>query len=226
MKNTKILFAVLALICAATIATAADPLGLNLPTSTVTLTIPGLAGNTAQIYIKLANVPAGYDVTNGQYLGWCADPDNIIYYPNVPYNARLYSSYDNALPQNAASANWPKINYLVNKYRKGGFSGTCATAVRDDEIQTIIWSFLGHSNVWGTPSTACMTAIKADVNANGASYVPASGDVVGIVADNGRYVQVVFLELPYVTAPEIAGLAMAIAMISPAFGYLLVKKRK
>jgi hypothetical protein len=225
MKNTKILFAVLALIFAASIATATDQLGLNLPASAVTLTIPAFAGDSATMYIKLANVGNGYDVANGKYLGWCADPSRDIYM-DTTYSARLYSSYDDALPQNAASANWPKINYLVNKYRKGGFSGTCQTAVRDDEIQTAIWSLLGHSDVWGTPNTNCVAAIKADAIANGTNYVPASGDVVGIVADSGSRVQVVFLELPYVTAPEVAGLAMAIAMISPAFGYLLVKKRK
>jgi hypothetical protein len=221
MKNTNAFFAVLALVCAATMAAAVDPLGLNLPASAVTLTIPGLAGDTAAMYIKLANVPAGYDITNGQYLGWCADPDYNIYYPNVPYSARLYSSYDTILPPEAVSANWPKINYMVNKYRKGGFS--CA---RDDEIQTLIWSYLGHSDVWGAPGDTCMTSIKENVEEYGADYMPESGDVVGIVADSGRYVQVVFLELPYVTAPEVAQLALAVALITPAFGYLLVKKRK
>lgn len=226
MKHTNVLYAVLAMLCVATIASAYDPLGLDLPTSAVTLKVPGLAGPSAQIYITLSNVPAGFDVTNGQYLGWCADPNHDIWYPNVPYSARLYSSYDDSLPV-ASSGNWPEINYVVNKFRKGGFSSVCATTVTDDEIQTVIWSYLGYANVYGTPNPACMAAIKADVTANnGGSFVPTSGDVVGLVANNGQNVQVVFLELPYTTAPEVAGLAMAVAMISPAFGYLLVKRKK
>jgi len=31
---------------------------------------------------------------------------------------------------------------------------------------------------------------------------------------------------PAISAPEVAGLMMAVAVASPAFGYLLVKKRK
>jgi len=142
MKHTNALCAIFALLAVSSFASAYDPLGLNLPASMVTLTIPGLAGDTAYVYVTLANVPAGYDVSNGEYLGWCADPDNVIYYPDVPYNARLYSSYDTSLPQNVQSANWSKINYMINKYRKGGFTGVCSTTVRDDEIQTMIWRYL------------------------------------------------------------------------------------
>jgi hypothetical protein len=229
MKHTKILFAVLALFFSASMASAYDPLGLNLPNGTVTLTNAGMATDTAMMYINLENVPEGYAVSNGQYLGWCVNPEKPLYYPNYLYYARLYSSYDTDLPASAQSVNWKKINYLVNSYRKGELSGACYNVfpVRDDEVQTLMWRYLGYDRKWGDASTQCVNALQTVIDANGADYMPASGDTVGVICDNGVDWQVVFIEIPYTaTAPEIAGLAMAIAMISPVFGYLLVKKRK
>jgi len=230
MKNTKILFAVFALLYAASTVSAYDPLGLNLPNGTVTLVVAGMATDTAMMYINLENVPEGYAVSNGQYLGWCVNPDKPLYYPNYLYYARLYSSYDTELPETARSVNWNKINYMVNAYRKGELADACyGLPVRDDEIQTLMWKYLGYDKNWGAPSPNCLGTLETVVDENSASYVPGEGDSVGVICDNGNDWQVVFIEIAYkpiATAPEVAGLAMAIAMVAPAFGYLLVKKRK
>lgn len=226
MKYTNLLCAVFALVFAASAASAYDPLGLNLPNSTVRLSVTGMATDSAAMYIKLENVPEGYDVSNGVYLGWCANPDQPMYYPNYYFNTKLYSSYDTELPAKVQNENWTKINYLVNKYRQGGYSDMCLPqGVRDDEIQTMIWQYLGYSKHWGMPSMICVAKLELEVAANGTGYAPSSGDYVGVVCDNGNEFQVTFIEIPYVMAPEVAALALAVAMISPAFGYLLVKKR-
>ena len=229
MKHTKILFAVLALFFYASTASAYDPLGLNIPNGTVTLSVAGMATDTAMMYINLENVPEGYAISNGQYLGWGVNPEKPLYYPNYfYYNTRLYSSYDTELPAAAQSVNWKKINYLISSYRKGELSGACyGLPVRDDEVQTLMWKYLGYDRKWGSASTNCLGSLETIVDANGADYMPVSGDSVGVICDNGVDWMVVFIEVPYTaTAPEIAGLALAVALISPAFGYLLVKKRK
>jgi hypothetical protein len=229
MKHKKILFAVCALFFAASMASAYDQLGLNLPSSTVTLAITGMASDTAMLYVSLENVPPGYAVSDGQYLGWGVNADKPLIYPRY-YDSRLYSSYDTELPASAQSVNWKKINYLVNSYRKGELSGACYSfPVRDDEVQTLIWRYLGYAKKWGAASTQCVDTLQSIVDAGGADYMPDSGDSVGVICDNGADWQVVFIEVPYaptVAAPELAALAMAVALVSPAFGYLLVKKRK
>jgi hypothetical protein len=229
MKHTKILFAVFALFYAASAVSAYDPLGLNLPNGTITLVVNGMATDTAMMYIDLQNVPDGYAVSNGQYLGWCVNPDKPLYYPNYLYYATLYSSYDTELPETAKNVNWNKINYMINAYRKGSLADSCyGQPVRDDEIQTLMWKYLGYDKHWGAPSMDCVGSLEAIVDANGAGYIPIEGDSVGVICDNGNDWQVVFIEIPYTpiaTAPEVAELAMAIAMVAPAFGYLLVKRK-
>lgn len=224
MDCWKLLCAVCALVCVSGFASAYDPLGLNLPTGIVTMSVVGMATDNATMYVDFSDIPEGYDIKNGRYLGWCANPDRPLYYPKS-YNTQLYSSYDTNLPPEVSSANWNKINYLVNTYRKGGYATTCNA--RDDEVQTLIWKYMGYSNKWGAPSMICVALIEMDVEANGANYVPAPGDYVGIVCDNGDNFQLVFIELPYlpVSAPEASVLVLAVAVASPAFGYLLVKRK-
>jgi len=205
MKYEKILCAVFALVSAAGAASAYDPLGLNLPNSTVRMYVTGLASDSAMVYITLENVPEGYDVSNGVYLGWCANPNKPLIYSQTDnpyyYQTRLYSSYDTALPEKVQSPNWKKINYLVNTYRKGGFTGVCRNPVRDDEIQTMIWRYLGYDKSFGMPSEICIMILDGLVNeSNGAEFVPSSGDYVGVVCDNGDDYQVTFIEIPYVAA--------------------------
>jgi len=59
--------------------------------------------------------------------------------------------------------------------------------------------------------------------------VPDAGDYATVLCDanDGETMlkQVIFVEVPF-PAPEAASIVAAIAMVSPAFGYLLIKRKK
>jgi len=75
-----------------------------------------------------------------------------------------------------------------------------------------------YDKSFGMPSEICIMILDGLVNeSNGAEFVPSSGDYVGVVCDNGDDYQVTFIEIPYVAAaPELAPVAMAVALVSPA----------
>lgn len=136
--------------------------------------------------VTLANVPPGYSVTTGNWRGWCVDA-SIGITPGVPYLPIMYDTTDPTFP-NAGNV-WNKINYIVN--HKGAYNVT--------EIQAAIWRFTNppaaaqesamvtgnYLPQYGFPAAnpANINAIVADANANGASYVPAPGEVVLVYLD-------------------------------------------
>jgi hypothetical protein len=240
MKHAKTAIILVTMLIAATAATAVDPLGLNLPTDPVTMDIVH-PGYNSYWGVTFSGIAAGYDVTNQRYPGWCAD-SNTPLDPGT-YTAKLYSTYDTALPPYAQNANWDKITYMVNQYRAGAYP--CANT-QGYEIQTLIWNYIGQSYVWGPIDETCKETIKADVDANGDGFVPSGGDVATVLVDanecNAVKVdgveqsamvneicvptkQLIFVEIPF-PAPELTSALAAIALVSPAFGYLLVKRKK
>jgi hypothetical protein len=80
---------------------------LNLPATPVTITHGPWLGNipNSPIAITLSDVPAGYDVTNGVYNGWCIDP-------NDPENAPQVAS----ILTQPTGAPWDKINWVLNNW--------------------------------------------------------------------------------------------------------------
>ena len=54
--------------------------------------------------IKLYDVPDGFLVTNGDYIGWCAQK-NILMTQKVNHTVLLFSSYDSDMPDSFKSDN-------------------------------------------------------------------------------------------------------------------------
>jgi hypothetical protein len=238
MKGTTKFGAVLMLaVMIAATATASDPLGLNLPATPVTMTLSN-PGATSYFNVKFEGIAAGYDVRNINYPGWCADANHTI--GMGTQTARLYSTYDTALPSYAQNADWDKITYMVNKYRANGYS--CANT-QGYEIQSLVWDYMGLAYSWGPVDATCKATIKADVEANGNNFVPGAGDIATVLVDTNvcgqtndvigaatfgtcvQTKQIIFVEIPF-PAPELTSALAAIALVSPAFGYLLVKRKK
>jgi len=159
---------------------AATPAFPNLPSSAVTLTVKSGAG-IYPILIELSNVPAGYDVTNATYDGFCDDLFTQIQ-PNVSYSVILTSSLGLPTP-------WDKINYILNNKQ-----GTA------QDVQGAIWLVMGHSasdiltNAGFTPSATAI-ALFNDADANGAGFIPGSNQIVAVLCDAGPDVQEVMIEL-------------------------------
>jgi hypothetical protein len=143
---------------------------LNLPPGPVSVTHgpwdQGTLGGT--IDITLSGVPAGYDVMDGTYAGWCAE-DNFQDDQNG--SLTLIDSTDDTanLPPSYQSVPWDKVNYLLN--HKAGTA---------QQVQVALWLL-----TWGTSSTfpadAAALAMYDDAMANGAGFVPAPGQVVAVL---------------------------------------------
>jgi len=141
------------------------------------------------------NIPAGYSIVdNVTYLGWCinepdaianggtyvshiyCDQDSLLQDPAVRAAEGIPGAYGNS----AVSADWSRINYILNN--KNGKSAS--------EVQTAIWAFIGGppppagyftSAGFSEPSPANVAALINDANANGGGFMPVSGQVMGIV---------------------------------------------
>lgn len=144
---------------------------LNLPAVPVGVTQQwhGALGNPGTLTATLAGVPAGFDVTNGQYPGWCME-DNFR--PDLSSSLTLYDSTDapGNLPLTYQGKPWDKINYLLN--HKGNALVT--------DVQVALWLLMDYYN--GTfPITPAAQALAAAANANGAGFIPGNQQVVAVL---------------------------------------------
>jgi len=150
------------------------PLVLHLPTTQVTLVLH-LALAQSYLNTSLSNVPTGYDVISHWYYGWCGDYYHYINI-NTAYQVTLYSSYDPALPTYLYHANWSKVNYILN--HKVG------TDYR--QIQDAIWYILDCGNQGlNTDGWAMVNAART----NGATYIPAVGQICAVIVGVNPTVQ-------------------------------------
>jgi uncharacterized repeat protein (TIGR02543 family) len=156
-----------------------DPPNVHLPTSQVTMTV--FSGTTSYFRTLLSNVPAGYEVSNGNYTGWCSDSVHTINL-NTPYQVTLYSSYNTSLPTHLYHQNWSKVNYILN--HKVG------TDWHQVEYAMLYILNFGNQGLTTNGWTMVNEAITY-----GGSYIPGGGDIIAIIADTGPAVQRTIFEL-------------------------------
>lgn len=132
----------------------------NLPTSTVQLTV--VYGTSSYFRSTLSGVPAGYDVKNGVYSGWCIErTTNMI--RGVAHPVRLYSSL--TPPAVVSSIDWTAINYIIN-HKQGGRM----------DVQGAIWHY---TNGYTSLTTAAQAMINAaDTNP---TWNPATARILAII---------------------------------------------
>jgi hypothetical protein len=124
-------------------------------------------GTVSYFDIYLFDVPDGLDVTNGYYVGWCADR-SVMMPREQELTVRLYNSYDLLLPLPLRDKDWDKVNYILNN--KGD-------ATKKD-IQDAFWYLLNdypYDDISDTAKTLVDTAPDG--------YVPHSGDLITILAE-------------------------------------------
>jgi len=161
---------------------------LSLPQEPIKMRV-SYPGSISEFKTTLAEVPEGYDVTNGSYLGWCND-ENIPIRSRVTYDAILYSSYSTNLPAYLQDKQWDMVNYILNHKQ----------SYNRQDIQTAIWYF---TNIREYPSAPQAQELVDDALANGAGFVPESPQVVAIICDAGPEVQPTAIEvvLPICNTP-------------------------
>jgi hypothetical protein len=171
---------------------------VNLPADLVTMTIL-YNRPTSTFMTTLSNVPLGYDVTDGNYLGWCNDPDTWMPM-NVPHQVILYSSYNSVLPSYLENAEWDKVNYLLNHKL-----GNSASWDYCWQIQFAIWYLLGYGDrgmqFIGAPMSSNAWAMVNDANTYGEGYTPVPGEIMAILADAGANIQGSFFEIIVTETP-------------------------
>ena len=153
----------------------------NLPAGLVTINNTNLTPYDYPFVSVLSNVPAGFDVSNGVYTGWCVD---LIGHAirGSDYQVHLYSSLSLALPAPFASFDWSRINYVLNHKQGSGV-----------DISQAIWYYV-KGGAWPNaidlpgypfplpPSTLAL-AMVTEANALGAGYVPGPGKIVAVLCD-------------------------------------------
>jgi uncharacterized repeat protein (TIGR01451 family) len=150
-----------------------------------------IAGNLPVSFTKttVSNMPPGYVVTDGEYLGWCVNLfANITVTRDVCYEPILYVS-TGPLPPSLQNPNWDRVNYILNHKQGTG-----------KDIQGAIFNFIGgpvpptDRNGFYPPS-AVTSNLVADAVANGAGFVPTDGQVVAVILDLGPGVELTIIEV-------------------------------
>lgn len=173
---------------------------LAYPISNVTMNV--VDGTDSYFLTTLSGIPAGEDISDGTYLGWCVDTSHVM--PrSTNLIVTLYSSL--APPASLSSQAWDMVNYVLN-HKLGG----------KIDIQAAIWYFIKLDPAWttpgyyaydpygdnrygGNPPSADTLAMVADALANGAGYTPGPGDVLAVICvpvDSNNQISIVELTVP------------------------------
>jgi hypothetical protein len=168
-------------------ATASDPV-VALPPTELLVTMRATDGVNSWFDIELSDIPSGYDITNGIYLGWCAQK-SIKMTRGVNHTVRLYSSYDPDMPESFRSENWSKINYLLN-HKQGSRAS----------IQETIWYYISLDTYPSDPDAQSMIS---NADQNGLNFIPKNGEVLAIIVEGVKTIQRTFFEYVIPTPPLI-----------------------
>ena len=140
----------------------------NLPSAAVTMKIA--LGSSSNLDITLSNVPTGYSVSNGAYLGWCGH-ERYALTTVRSYQVYMFDTLSSTLPPSIAGStynglsDWNKVNYILN-HKQGSAQ----------DVQAAIWYFIN-----GIPTTSANAlAMINDANAN-PNYMPNVGDTIAVI---------------------------------------------
>ena len=150
---------------------------INLPPNQVTVKVD-YPSNECYYYVILSNIPEGYHVSNGIFLGWCVDEHHYISNGKT-YSATLYSSYASNNPH--PDDDWDKVNYILN-HKQGSWN----------DVQAAIWYFIDGGNI---PSSYAGKAMVADADAYGEGFVPVPGETMAVVVWIDSNIQVPIIEV-------------------------------
>lgn len=141
---------------------------INLPSDYVTMVVE--YGTESFFDTTLSEVPSCYDVSNGDYLGWCIQRD-VYMSRGVLLSIIFYCSYDPDLPEIWQDDDWDKVNYVIN-HKRGEMM----------DVQEAIWFFIGEK----PPTRPLAIAMIEEANENGEGFCPTPGEAMVVLVDNGQ----------------------------------------
>jgi PKD repeat protein len=162
---------------------AAQPI-IRLPSESVTMT--AVYTSESWFILTLSNIPAGFDITDGPYMGWCVEISKTMSL-NVDHTVKLYSTYESAIP--LISENWDKVNYVINHYED--------PLTNRHSIQDVIWKLICDDPL--QENNTYTMELYNDTNANGEGFIPSAGEKIAVLADvvvQSKDVQLTILEVP------------------------------
>jgi hypothetical protein len=134
----------------------------KVPSATVQLTV--VNGIDSYFISTLSGVPAGFDVYDGIYPGWCVDR-SVTMVRGVSHDVKLYSSIS---PPVLTGIPWIAVNYILN-HKQGTMM----------DIQNAIWHFTDNYTPSGGNTPAAQAMIdEADAHPN---YDPLTGEILAII---------------------------------------------
>jgi hypothetical protein len=166
--------------------------GVNLPPAIVKIEVNN--GTVSYFDTMLSDVPSGYDVTNGTYLGWCVDVRTEMARSPATHEVMLYSTSNP--PGELATERWDMVNYILN-HKQGN--------ARD--IQQAIWYFIQMDGNY-TPTSSMAWIIVNDALANGNGFAPANGQTLAVICfpvvllPEPTSVQITIIEVADAVVPE------------------------
>ncbi|MHB8134720.1 MAG: prealbumin-like fold domain-containing protein [Anaerolineaceae bacterium] len=141
--------------------------------------------NGGPAYFPLTTVTNG-GLLNGDYEGWCADIDHVIY-QGTPYTANVYSSYE-TLPAGLIEKayNLDLVNWILNQDFVGKPAGGSLGTFTYGDVQRAIWeliedNFAETDSGLGTWNQARVNVIKSQAIAIGEGFAPTCGDFVAVI---------------------------------------------
>ena len=207
----------IALSCITAYHAAATDNGLNLPPPSILATMNVVNGTVSYFDTTLSDVPEGYDVSNGTYLGWCVDRTSGMS-RETPIQVSLYSSL--SPPGILENENWTLVNYVLN-HKQGAA----------EDIQNATWYFINLVNYTYSPplEETYAWAMINDALANGTGFIPTTGQTVAVICNPfvslpQQAVQISIIEVtmpgttPEFPAPAIPLFALAaLSIVSAAY---------
>jgi hypothetical protein len=186
---------------------------LNLPSTIVRIEV--FNGTESYFLTKLLDVPEGYDVTNGTYLGWCIDTRAEMTRSPATHPVKLYSSLNP--PGDLANKSWDMVNYILN-HKRGNAT----------DIQQAIWYFINLDTAY-TPTSEVAWEIINDALANGEGYVPSYGEKIAVIC-YPQYVlpsevQVSIIEVTNTVIPEFPSSQIILIILSATLLIIMVFNR-
>lgn len=130
---------------------------------------------------------SGGTVLDGIYEGWCIDIDNEIDCPDVVYEANVYSSYEEGLPECLVEnpENLDLVNWILNQNYIGEVSG-CDGHYTMGDIQRAIWELLEGDEPDGDEGEGDWLQCRVDeiitnAMAYGEGFEPSCGEKAAVI---------------------------------------------
>jgi hypothetical protein len=189
---------------------------LNLPSTIVRIEVSD--GTESYFSTKLSEVPVGYDVTNGTYLGWCVDTTAEMARSPATHAVKLYSSLNP--PGELASEKWDLVNYILN-HKQG----------TTKDIQQAIWYFVHMDGSYSPTSTVAWTIVN-DTLANGNGFAPGHGQTIAVICypivllPEPTDVQISIIEVTNTVIPEFPSFLILPLFMITTLLVIIVYRRK